>query len=51
MYLFTLQLFQIPMIMVQRLPAIRQNKMLGNIVFWLGLFAGFPMLCVAYVTY
>ncbi|KAI0310401.1 MBOAT, membrane-bound O-acyltransferase family-domain-containing protein [Amylostereum chailletii] len=51
MYLFTMQLIQIPMIMVQRLPAIKNNKMLGNVVFWLGLFAGFPMLCVAYVTY
>ena len=24
---------------------------MGNVVFWLGLYAGFPLLCVAYVAY
>ncbi|KDQ61746.1 hypothetical protein JAAARDRAFT_31224 [Jaapia argillacea MUCL 33604] len=51
MYLFTMQLIQIPLIYVGRIPAIRRNKLLGNIVFWLGLYAGFPLLCVAYVKY
>ncbi|TFK48536.1 MBOAT-domain-containing protein [Heliocybe sulcata] len=51
MYLFTLQLIQIPLIYVGRLPVIKRNKLLGNIVFWLGLYAGFPLLCVGYVTY
>ncbi|KIY53339.1 hypothetical protein FISHEDRAFT_55208 [Fistulina hepatica ATCC 64428] len=27
------------------------SPMLGNIVFWLGLYAGFPLLCVGYVAY
>ncbi|KAJ6518880.1 MBOAT, membrane-bound O-acyltransferase family-domain-containing protein [Mycena sanguinolenta] len=51
MYLFLLQLIQIPLIMVSRLPFIKRNKLMGNIVFWLGLYSGFPLLCVAYVAY
>lgn len=51
MYLFTLQLAQIPLIAVGRMPVIKRNKLFGNIVFWLGLYAGFPLLCVAYCAY
>jgi sterol O-acyltransferase len=51
MYLFLLQLIQIPLIAVSRTPAIKRNKLMGNIVFWVGLYAGFPLLCVAYVAY
>ncbi|EPT00989.1 hypothetical protein FOMPIDRAFT_149567 [Fomitopsis schrenkii] len=51
MYLFFLQLSQVPMIAIGRLPAIKRNKLAGNIVFWAGLFVGLPLLCVAYVAY
>ncbi|KAJ7623171.1 MBOAT, membrane-bound O-acyltransferase family-domain-containing protein [Roridomyces roridus] len=51
MYIFLMQLIQIPLIMISRLPAIKRNKLMGNVVFWLGLYAGFPLLCVAYVAY
>jgi sterol O-acyltransferase len=51
LYLFLLQLIQIPLIAISRMPAIKRNKLLGNVVFWLGLYAGFPLLCVAYVAY
>ncbi|KZT09838.1 MBOAT-domain-containing protein [Laetiporus sulphureus 93-53] len=51
MYLFMLQLSQLPMIAIGRLPAIKRNKLLGNVVFWAGLFVGLPLLCVAYVAY
>lgn len=51
LYLFLMQLAQIPLILVSRAPAIKRNKLLGNVVFWLGLYAGFPLLCVAYVAY
>ena len=51
MYLFTMQLAQIPLIAVGRMPVIKRNKLFGNIVFWLGLYAGFPLLCVAYCAY
>lgn len=51
LYLFVVQIVQIPMIMLSRIPAIKRNKLMGNVVFWLGLYAGFPLLCVAYVAY
>ncbi|KAJ3544713.1 hypothetical protein NM688_g5710 [Phlebia brevispora] len=44
MYLFTLQLIQIPLIAIGRIPIIKRNKLLGNTVFWIGLYAGFPLL-------
>lgn len=45
------QLVQIPLIAVGRIPAIKRNKLMGNVVFWVGLYAGFPLLCVAYCAY
>ncbi|PFH51803.1 hypothetical protein AMATHDRAFT_74686 [Amanita thiersii Skay4041] len=51
LYLFFLQLVQIPLIVLSRFPSIKRNRLLGNAVFWLGLYAGFPLLCVAYVAY
>jgi sterol O-acyltransferase len=50
-YLFALQLIQIPLIALNSVPFIKRNKILGNMFFWLGLYAGFPLLCVAYVAY
>lgn len=61
-----MQMAQIPLIALGRMPVIRRNKILvrlhrvprawltsaqGNVVFWIGLFAGFPLLCVGYCTY
>lgn len=51
LYLFVMQLVQIPLILLSRHPVIKRNKVMGNVVFWLGLYAGFPLLCVAYVAY
>ena len=45
------QLVQVPMIAIGRTPAIRRNKILGNVFFWVSLFSGFPLLCVLYVVY
>ncbi|KAE9386037.1 hypothetical protein BT96DRAFT_960654 [Gymnopus androsaceus JB14] len=50
-YLFALQLIQIPLIALNSVPFIKKNKLLGNLMFWVGLYAGFPLLCVAYVAY
>ncbi|QRW02976.1 sterol O-acyltransferase [Ceratobasidium sp. AG-Ba] len=44
MYLFILQMSQIPLIFVGRLPIIKRNRVLGNVFFWVGLMAGFPLL-------
>lgn len=35
---------QLPLIALGRLPIVRRNKTIGNIVFWIGLMAGFPLL-------
>ncbi|KXN87421.1 putative sterol O-acyltransferase 1 [Leucoagaricus sp. SymC.cos] len=51
LYLLVMQLVQIPLILLSRHPIIKRNKLMGNVVFWLGLYAGFPLLCVAYVAY
>ncbi|KAJ3999944.1 MBOAT, membrane-bound O-acyltransferase family-domain-containing protein [Lentinula boryana] len=50
-YLFALQLIQIPLIALNSVPFIKRSKLLGNLIFWVGLYAGFPLLCVAYVAY
>lgn len=49
-YLFVLQMGQIPLIMIGRIPMIKKNKLAGNIVFWLGLLSGFPLLAIGYVS-
>nr|ODO03902.1 sterol O-acyltransferase [Cryptococcus depauperatus CBS 7855] len=43
-YLFMMQMAQLPMIALGKLPAVRRNKTVGNIVFWIGLMCGFPLL-------
>ncbi|KAF8312187.1 MBOAT-domain-containing protein [Clavulina sp. PMI_390] len=51
LYLFLLQMIQIPMIAMGRLPVVKRNPTAGNVVFWFGLLTGFPLLCVAYCAY
>lgn len=41
---------QLPLIALGRLPFVKQNQALGNVVFWLGLMSGFPLLAIAYVS-
>lgn len=36
MYLFAFQMLQLPLIAVGRLPAVKNNKVLGNAFFWFG---------------
>ncbi|ORX39282.1 putative sterol O-acyltransferase [Kockovaella imperatae] len=50
-YLFLMQMAQLPMIYLGKVPAIKRNKTLGNIVFWVGLMCGFPLLAVGYLRY
>ena len=35
-----LQMAQIPLIAIGRIPAVKRRRVLGNIVFWVGLSAG-----------
>ncbi|KAI7875901.1 hypothetical protein K492DRAFT_135997 [Lichtheimia hyalospora FSU 10163] len=48
MYLFVLQMLQLPLIMIGRHPLIRKYSMVGNIVFWLSMFVGLPLLAILY---
>ncbi|WWD21187.1 hypothetical protein CI109_105671 [Kwoniella shandongensis] len=50
-YLFLMQMAQLPMIALGRLPIVRRNKTVGNIVFWIGLMAGFPLLAICYLIW
>ncbi|KAJ3331424.1 hypothetical protein HDU76_003217 [Blyttiomyces sp. JEL0837] len=48
MYLFLLQMLQLPLIYMARIPAVKRQKLLGNMLFWFGMFLGPPLLGVAY---
>lgn len=50
-YLFMMQMMQLPMIAMGRLPLLRKNPTLGNIFFWAGLIWGFPLLAVGWVNH
>ena len=47
-YMFVIQMFQIPLIAFQELPAIKKYPVAGNMFFWFGMYIGVPLLCVAY---
>ncbi|KAF9915100.1 hypothetical protein BX616_006879 [Lobosporangium transversale] len=48
LYLFVLQMFQLPLIWMGNHKAIREKPRLANAFFWLGMFCGPPLLGVAY---
>jgi sterol O-acyltransferase len=39
-YLFTMQLMQLPMVAMSRSRLLKGRKVLGNVIFWFGLFVG-----------
>ncbi|KAL9937539.1 hypothetical protein V8E36_003948 [Tilletia maclaganii] len=49
-YLFAMQMAQLPLIVIGQIPFIRQNEFLGNLIFWIGLMVGFPLLNILYIT-
>ncbi|TKY87998.1 hypothetical protein EX895_003094 [Sporisorium graminicola] len=50
-YLFAAQMVQLPLIVLSQVPFIRRNETLGNMIFWIGLMAGFPLLNIGYLVY
>lgn len=34
-----------------QIPFIKQNETLGNMIFWIGLMSGFPLLNIGYLVY
>ncbi|KDN48229.1 hypothetical protein K437DRAFT_284167 [Tilletiaria anomala UBC 951] len=50
-YLFLMQMAQLPLIALGQVPFIKQNETLGNLIFWVGLMMGFPLLNILYISY
>ncbi|GJJ73308.1 sterol O-acyltransferase [Entomortierella parvispora] len=48
LYLFVLQMFQLPLIWMGNNKTVREKPRLANALFWLGMFCGPPLLGVAY---
>ncbi|KAK4574140.1 Sterol O-acyltransferase 2 (Sterol-ester synthase 2) [Recurvomyces mirabilis] len=49
-YLFSMQLMQMPLVMASRSKYLRDQVILGNVVFWLGLFIGPSFLTSLYLV-
>ena len=48
-YLFTMQLLQMPLVMLSRTKLLKGRNILGNVIFWLGLFVGPSFLTSLYL--
>ncbi|THW07688.1 acyl-CoA/sterol acyltransferase [Aureobasidium pullulans] len=48
-YLFTMQLLQMPLVMLSRTKLLKGRDLLGNVVFWIGLFVGPSVLTSFYL--
>ncbi|CAG7953617.1 unnamed protein product [Penicillium nalgiovense] len=48
-YLLILQMSQLPLVALSRTRLMRGRRLLGNIVFWLGIFTGPSLLCSLYL--
>ncbi|KAJ3313335.1 hypothetical protein HDV04_002141 [Boothiomyces sp. JEL0838] len=49
MYLFFMQMFQLPLIFLSTLKIFKGRAILGNVFFWFGMYLGPPILTVAYL--
>ncbi|KAF2147340.1 uncharacterized protein K452DRAFT_240748 [Aplosporella prunicola CBS 121167] len=48
-YLFAMQLLQLPLVSLSRTPLLKGRNVLGNVVFWIGLFVGPSVLTSLYL--
>ncbi|KAI9488524.1 MBOAT, membrane-bound O-acyltransferase family-domain-containing protein [Zychaea mexicana] len=48
MYLFAMQMFQLPLIVLGQHPLVRKHSTTGNVLLWLGMFIGLPLLAILY---
>jgi sterol O-acyltransferase len=48
-YLLFLQMTQLPLVWLSRTRFMRGQRLVGNIVFWLGIFTGPSLLCSLYL--
>ncbi|ODV89195.1 hypothetical protein CANCADRAFT_32527 [Tortispora caseinolytica NRRL Y-17796] len=50
-YLLILQMTQLPLVALSRTKFMKDKKILGNIIFWLGIFTGPSLMCTMYLTF
>lgn len=50
-YLFMAQMSQYPLILLAQTKFIKNNPTLGNLLFWIGMMIGFPLLNIAYLVF
>jgi sterol O-acyltransferase len=48
-YLLILQMSQLPLVSLSRTRFMRDRQLVGNVVFWLGIFMGPSFLCSLYL--
>ncbi|PSK56957.1 hypothetical protein B9Z65_6581 [Elsinoe australis] len=48
-YLFTMQILQVPLAMLSKSKLLKGRDLLGNVIFWVGLFVGPSMLTACYL--
>ncbi|KAI9848438.1 MAG: acyl-CoA/sterol acyltransferase [Sclerophora amabilis] len=48
-YLMAMQMTQLPLVMLSRTSLLKDRRILGNVVFWLGIFTGPSFLCSLYL--
>ena len=49
MWFFAFQMFQLPLIFISNFPVVKQQKTMGNIVFWMAMLFGPPFITTLYV--
>lgn len=50
-YLFAIQMYQLPLIAVSRSRFMRNQALLGNIIFWIGIASGAALVCSLYLVF
>ncbi|ODQ82481.1 hypothetical protein BABINDRAFT_159062 [Babjeviella inositovora NRRL Y-12698] len=50
-YLLLLQMSQLPLVALSRTRWLRDRKVLGNVVFWIGIATGPSLMCTLYLTF
>lgn len=50
-YLLALQMCQLPLVALSRTRYLRDKRVLGNVIFWMGIFTGPSLMCSLYLTF
>lgn len=50
-YLLFLQMCQLPLVALSRSRFMRDKKLLGNVIFWIGIMTGPSLMCSLYLTF